>query len=448
MEETFYNEALSKGAALGAEDMEIYHIHETSEPYFWRSHGLVSVENLCSHRVGIRTLVQGKAGFASVNDPCRLDQALEAALEASRLAARHGASNSGSPSQESPLPQGGAQFCETINYDEKLITSDRADLIRLADRIGTRLTEGCPGPSWDVNIGKGSVGKRIISTRGVDAAHISTKFWVRITGTLAVPGEIFCAGDYLSTASFDMIDFPALIEGVIDRFRFARNLSTIQSGKMPILFTPGGAAALLNILSGFITPESLSNEANPLLSGLKRAIAPKWLEISDDPHLDWGVMTSPIDDEGFATNPTPIIQEGFFQGGIGNCSQVDPIRGRSTGNCFRDRDCRPRVGITTLVMEEGDLPFSTMVSSMDSGLVADSAIGLSSTPDGNFSMGLQTAYLVEKGEIVGRVRDVMISGSILDFLGTLEAAGCGARLCQDRFFAPPMLVTGLRVTTR
>ena len=90
----------------------------------------------------------------------------------------------------------------------------------------------------------------------------------------------------------------------------------------------------------------------------------------------------------------------------------------STGNASRGYSSIPSPSFNGIVVEPGDEPFESLIKGIKRGIIAEQFIGLgqSNTLLGDFSANLDLAYLVEDGEIKGRVKDCMISGNIIDLL--------------------------------
>ncbi len=77
----------------------------------------------------------------------------------------------------------------------------------------------------------------------------------------------------------------------------------------------------------------------------------------------------------------------------------------------------PVPGISNLVMEEGKISFSEMIKDIKEGIIIDQVLGLGqgNIISGAFSNNVQLGYKIEKGKIVGRVKDVMIAGNAIGY---------------------------------
>ncbi|MCL0080273.1 metallopeptidase TldD-related protein, partial [Dehalococcoidia bacterium] len=64
-----------------------------------------------------------------------------------------------------------------------------------------------------------------------------------------------------------------------------------------------------------------------------------------------------------------------------------------------------------------------LIKSIDRGIVIAGVLGAHSgnIPNGDFSMGLSPGVCVEKGEIVGNVKDAMVAGNIYEVMKNVLA---------------------------
>lgn len=435
MNDLDYSQILELASSMGADEAEVYHETSVNEPVSMEAGKLTAIQRRDIERIGIRVIRDGREGFASVTDPGQVGMAISSAVSAAAISARTGRA----------LPSAESFMNEVSIYDETLVSSSRDDLIRIAGNTSTRLFQLFPAASWNVRVEKSLVRKAVGSTRGVEASFIRTGFSVALSGTLVRDGDIFTVQDYASSASFDMIGFPTLIEGMIERFECGETIVKTPRGSSLVLMTPNAAATCLRAIRPLLAASGFASGRNPLKGMTGDRVCSTRVSICDDGLLEWGVRTAPVDDEGMPCSRKEIIRDGVFLGAIGTFSEPDPVTGRSTGNCFRDPDLKPGPDISTLVMEEGDVSFSELLASMDSGIVVDAMVGNPETGSGDLVLTVMTGYCVEKGIITGRLRDTMLIGTILGFLDGVREVGMGSRLCFDRFHVPPLLTTGLSI---
>jgi PmbA protein len=83
-------------------------------------------------------------------------------------------------------------------------------------------------------------------------------------------------------------------------------------------------------------------------------------------------------------------------------------------------------------------------------LLADSALGLGqgNVISGAFSNSLGLAYKIEKGEIVGRVKDVSIAGNVYDLLQNVAAVSRETEWIYNNFRLPYILLEGMNVVAK
>lgn len=436
MNDLDYPQILDMARSMGADEAEVFHETGVYEPVSMEAGELASIQRRDVERIGIRIIREGREGFSSVTDPSMVATAIESAVSAAAVSGR---TNRTLPTTESVMN-------EVSIFDETLAAADRDDLIRIASNTSTRLVQLFPAACWNVKAEKSLVRRTVGSTRGVEASFIRTGFSVAISGTVVREGEIFSIQDYASSSSFDMIGFPTLIEGMVERFECGETIVPVPSGTQLVLLTPNALGTCLRALKPLLTSAGFATTGrNPLKGMTGDRVCSNRVSVWDDGLLEWGMRTAPMDDEGMPCSRKEIIRDGVFMGGIGSFSEPDPVTGRSTGNCFRNPDLRPGPEISTLVMEEGDVSFTDILNSMDSGLVVDALVGNPEAGAGDLALTVMTGYRVEGGAITGRVRDLMLTGSVLGLLNGVREVGRGSRLCHDRFHVPPMLTDGLAI---
>jgi len=112
----------------------------------------------------------------------------------------------------------------------------------------------------------------------------------------------------------------------------------------------------------------------------------------------------------------PLIEKGEIKSFYYDLQTAGIAGVESTGNGLRTGlQSEPAPAISNLVMEEGKVSFSEMIKDIKEGIIIDQVLGLGqgNIISGAFSNNVQLGYKIEKGKIVGRVKDVMIAGNAI-----------------------------------
>ena len=67
---------------------------------------------------------------------------------------------------------------------------------------------------------------------------------------------------------------------------------------------------------------------------------------------------------------------------------------------------------------------------------------------GDFSGNVHLGYKIENGKLAGRVKDTMVAGNSFEALKNIAAIGSEPEWVGGSFYAPPILVADLSVSTR
>lgn len=208
--------------------------------------------------------------------------------------------------------------------------------------------------------------------------------------------------------------------------KFARDSAKAKSpetGKYDVVIQP-------HILSEMAPPViSFHASASSFMRGMTR-----WRErghkvwgdkitVTDDGLLDYGIGTSPFDDEGSAQRKTSIIKNGEFQNYIADNMYARFVSSKSTGNgvkpsrfhgvpCYQDDIELDR---TNVVMEGGDSSFEEMVRETKKGLLIEQFSWMLPDPiTGTFGSEIRHAYLIENGEVGTSIKGGVLNGSFFD----------------------------------
>jgi PmbA protein len=169
--------------------------------------------------------------------------------------------------------------------------------------------------------------------------------------------------------------------------------------------------------------------------------------VVDDPTLDGRFSSAAYDDEGMPHRRNVLVDRGVLKGYLYDLKTAAQSSVESTGNGSRSLFSPPVPSPTNLILKAGETPVAEMIRDIHEGLLVDTALGLGqgNVISGAFSNTLGLAYKIERGEIVGRVKDVSISGNVYDLLQDVPAVSRETEwiyhdLCLPYVFLPEMNV--------
>ncbi len=136
------------------------------------------------------------------------------------------------------------------------------------------------------------------------------------------------------------------------------------------------------------------------------------------------VNTRPFDAEGVPTGRRVLIEDGVLKGYVLDLDSASKLGMEPTGNAVRSYSTSPRPSVNNMLILPGERSVDDMIKSMEHGIIVYGVIGggQSNVLAGDFSVNVGLGFLIEDGEIVGRVKDTMIAGNFYELLkdGTFE----------------------------
>ncbi|MFN4245440.1 MAG: TldD/PmbA family protein [Brevinematia bacterium] len=367
---------------------------------------LNSIENVEREGIGIRVIRDGKVGFSSTNDASEIEKAFDRAIEVSRFGEDIDISFPRQPSVVFPIKI----------YDPSLENVNERDMVELGEEIISGIKDINPSIEVNLKIEKSFVKKSVINSSGLDIT-LNKTFWV-----ISVEGVYVCRDESLLwlydskySSRYD-IDFSPIISYLQNIFLFSTEVASIGSGKYPVIFAPSSLYTLIEILGVSLNGENVYKGISPIKDKVGEKVFSESFSLVDSPHLDWAIGSQPFDDEGVITNHKEIISNGVLKSFITDLRTSYLQNQVSTGNGFRSYSSLPKPDFSNIVVHSGDMSLREMISSIDRGLIVYNLLGggQSNINAGEFSVNVEKGFLIEKGKIVGRVKDVMVFGNVFD----------------------------------
>ncbi|WP_367680413.1 metalloprotease PmbA [Candidatus Fukatsuia anoeciicola] len=190
-----------------------------------------------------------------------------------------------------------------------------------------------------------------------------------------------------------------------------RKLLTMQA---PVLFASEVATGLFGHLVTAISGDNVYRKSTFLLDQLGKQILPKWLTISEHPHLLCGLASAPFDNEGVRTVKQNIVKNGVLKTYLLNSYSARKLQLQSTGHAG---------GIHNWCISGQEQDFINMLKQLDKGLLVTSLMGDGvNYVTGNYSRGA-AGFWIENGEIQYPVSEITIAGNLKDMLLNIVSIG-------------------------
>ena len=235
--------------------------------------------------------------------------------------------------------------------------------------------------------------------------------------------ESMCAG-YEYIKSTDWNDFTSDISKLAIE---AVNSITPPPGTYPVVVDPDIVGVLFHEAFGHASEGDLVTSGESVLNNrIGTRLATESVTITDEGTVEGGFYY-PYDDEGVKKDKTTIVDRGVLKGFILDRDSASRLDSPPTGNGrAQDFENLPIVRQTNYMLKPGKHEFSELVEDIKSGLYIrgkGSTGGEVEVGMGAFTFNVGPSKIIKKGELAETVRGVVISGSILDTLKTVDAVG-------------------------
>tara|TARA_B100002019_G_scaffold273176_1_gene269037 strand:- start:838 stop:2145 length:1308 start_codon:yes stop_codon:yes gene_type:complete len=192
----------------------------------------------------------------------------------------------------------------------------------------------------------------------------------------------------------------------------------IKSGKYDCIFYPMSFANLVNEIGRSSSYDNVIAGFSFLNNKLNKNVSSDIFSLYDVGNLNGGHASAPFDYEGRPSKPTEIIGSGIMKNYLTNTSQSIKYNLPATSN-----SSILNVSPTNLVVPIGKKSNEKLIQKMDEGLIITNSWyhRYQNYMTGDFSLLPRDAiFKVKEGKIIGSVKDVRISGNMIDVMKNID----------------------------
>ena len=423
--------ALARQRGLKA---EVYYRQAADTPIEFANNRLKSLETKATEGIALRVIDKERLGFASSSDLTRLSELVDAAVATASI---------GDPVE--------FEFAENLDLTtsaDSYQTAETEDLVKVGENLIESVHQYNPDILVDVSFHNSSSTVKLATTNDVYGERSKQTMSAMLSGNL-VRGE-----DFLQAYAYEVTrdrapNYEQILQKLIQKYQNAEQTATINSGSLPVLFTPSAVASTMGRMFGTIfSGQSVVQKASPLADKLGEKICDERITVYEDPGL--GVGACAFDDEGTPTSKKELIARGVVKQFYWDRRWAARQGIESSGNGFRGGISRPNPSLVNVCLMGGNSSVEDLIAGIEEGIIVDQVLGAgqSNVLAGEFSVNVGLGYKVEQGKIVGRIKNTMVAGNIFEAFSNLVDLSDRPEWVGSSSYVPYILISQLGVAAR
>jgi len=417
------------------EQVEVVHLNNETTTVNFEANRLKTSKVEETAGIAVRVIKDGRLGFTASSDLTATDKLVRNALESAAYGDRV------------PLVFPGSQLGPDVRtFDASVAGLPVARMVEIGQEVIAYLREIDPEVLLNVTLKRGVNQATIRNQAGADVAFKRSPFSLMIEVHRVKGDDILIMFDMVGATVWDS-DYMLAARRLGDKLRQAQQISTLKPGRMPVLFSPTGALVLgLPLMEG-INGKNVHKGISPMAGQVGEKLFDAKLTLVDDGTLDGKFGSAAYDDEGMPHRRNVLIGQGKLNGFLYDLKTAAQSGVESTGNGSRGLFNQPNPAPTNLIIAPGETALADMIAGIDEGLLVEQVLGLGqgNVLSGAFSNPIALGFKIEKGEIVGRVKDVSIAGNIYDVLQNIAAVSRESEWIYTNFNTPYILLEDMSV---
>jgi len=421
-----------------ADQAEVVHVHGESTTVGFEANRLKRSQVEETTGIALRVVKDGRLGFAASSDETATERLVTNVLES--------ATYGDEVCLAFPSPQSAPKV---TTFDPVISELSIPRMVKIGQEIIELILEVEADAQVNVDLTRGVDHLWITNQAGTEVSFERSPLSVSFDISRIKGDDVLMMFEVMGMTVWDE-DYLALVRRLCAQLELAKQSASIQSGRMPVLFAPTGALVLgLPLMLG-LNGKNVYRGISPMARKLGQNLFDDKITVVDDPTLDGKFSSASYDDEGVPHRRNVLVERGVLKGFIYDLKTAAQSGLESTGNGSRSLFSPPSPSPTNLIFEAGETPLADMIAGIDHGLLVQNALGLGqgNVISGAFSNSLSLAYKIEKGEIVGRVKDVSISGNVYDLLQQVAAVSRETEWVYSSFHLPHVLLSDMNVIAK
>lgn len=383
----------------------------------------------------VRVIRKGRMGFAASSDDQAIDKLAVNALES----AAYGDQVTFSFPDIQP-----AQAVQT--FDPVIADLPIPRLVEMGREILDLVLQVEPQARCNISVDRTLVSVNVRNQTGLDISFKTSPLAVGFEIDRIEGDDILILYDQSGTTLWDnnYLDFARRL---VHKLEQARSITTLRPGKMPVLFAPNGTLALGLPLSLGLNGKEVLKGTSPMKGRIGEKLFDEKISLLDDGTIDGKFASAAYDDEGVPHRRNLLVEKGVLKGFVYDLKTAAKSGMSSTGNAARSLFNPPDPSLTNFIIQPGETSLKDILAEIDQGVLVEDLLGLGqgNIISGAFSNPLALAFKIEKGEIVGRVKDLSIAGNIYDLLKNVAAISQESQWVYNTFHSPYILIPEMNV---
>jgi PmbA protein len=383
----------------------------------------------------VRVIRNGQLGFAASTDDTAMEKLAANALESAAY---------GDPAAFTfPAPQPAPDVC---TFDSSIADLSIARLVEIGKEILDLVLPVDSEARCNVSLERSITSASICNDKGLEVSFKTTPLSIGLEIDRIEGDDVLILYDQLGTTIWEE-DYLDIARRLVDKLIQARTITTIKPGKMPVLFAPSGTLALGLPLSVGLNGKEVYKGSSPIATRVGEKLFDEKVTVVDDGTINGKFASAAYDDEGIPHRRNVLIEKGVLNGFVYDLKTAAQSKVESTGNASRGLFNPPQPSFTNFIIQPDETPLQDILASIDEGILVEDLLGIGqgNIISGAFSNPLALAFKIEKGQIVGRVKDLSIAGNVYDLLKHVGAVSKEAQWVYSTFYAPYILIPEMNV---
>ena len=392
--------------------------------------------------IRIRVLNNGAWGFAYTNDLSKLDEIAQTSIKISNSLKGDESLSKADIIQDKVSTDVKIPFSDVSIEEKKEIMSEASKAANLKEVTSTTVSYSdsqsqevilsSEGTSIEMNTNRVAMFLNAAASDGTmktgeDGYAISEDFVADSPFQFIHPGQIGhnSIGGVKGFEAISDEDIEAFGRKIGEKAVRLLKAESAPSGRFPIIADPNLTGVFVHEALGHAVEGDLILQNDSILKDkLGSKIGSDIVNIYDDASLKDGFGYYPYDVEGVKTKPNQLVKDGKLISLLNSRETASKLNMESSGNARSIIADKPIVRMSNTYLKPGEMSFEELIEDIPDGIyLKGSRGGQVDTGKGIFQFNAAEGFKIENGEITTPLRDVSLSGNILETLKNVDAIG-------------------------